>query len=146
MGTAGALGLLPKTLSKPMLVLNGDVLTKINYRQLLKFHSDQEASATLCVREHITQIPYGVVQMDDLYVKSIEEKPVLNNYVSAGIYIIEPVLLDLVPHNHFFDMPQLLEKAIEHHHNVSAFPIHEYWLDVGHHDTLKIAERSWPFE
>jgi NDP-sugar pyrophosphorylase family protein len=94
----------------------------------------------------MTQIPYGVVRMDDLYVKSIEEKPVLNNYVNAGIYILDPVLLDLVPHNHFFDMPELLEKAIKHHHNVSAFPIHEYWLDVGHHDTFELAKRSWPFE
>ena len=146
LGTGGALSLLPKSISQPILTLNGDVLTKIDYGQLLKFHDDNAASATLCVREHKTQIPYGVVQLNDLCVKTIEEKPVLNNYVNAGIYILEPKLLDLVPHGRFFDMPQLLEKAIQSHYNISAFPIHEYWLDIGHHDTLEIAQRNWPFE
>ncbi len=146
LGTVGALSLLPKRLAEPILVLNGDVLTKIDYEQLLKFHDDNSASATLCVREHKTQIPYGVVQLDDLWVKTIEEKPILNNYINAGIYILEPRLLDLVPHSRFFDMPQLLEKAIQSNYNVSAFPIHEYWLDIGHHDTLELAQRSWPFK
>lgn len=146
LGTAGALSLLPQNLAKPMVVLNGDVLARVNYGKLLKFHDDHSASATLCVREHVTQIPYGVVRMDDLYVKTIEEKPSLNYYVNAGIYILDPILLDLVPHDHFFDMPQLLEKAIKHQHNVSAFPINEYWLDVGNHDALDLAKRSWPFK
>lgn len=146
LGTVGGLSFLPKDVAQPILVLNGDVLTKIDYGQLLQFHDTHLASATLCVRENMTQIPYGVVRMDDLYVKAIEEKPVLNNYVNAGIYILDPVLLDLVPHDHFFDMPQLLEKAIKRHYNVCAFPIHEYWLDVGHHDTFELAKRSWPFE
>ena len=74
LGTAGALSLLPKNLTKPFLVLNGDVLTRMNFGQLLQFHEDQSASATLCVREHMTRIPYGVVQMDDMFVKKIEEK------------------------------------------------------------------------
>ena len=146
LGTAGALSLLPKNLNKPFLVLNGDVLTRMNFGQLLEFHEHQSATATLCVREHMTRIPYGVVQMDDLHVKTIEEKPMQHHYVNAGIYLLDPKLLDLVPHDQFFDMPELLEKAIKHHHNVSAFPIHEYWLDVGHHDTLELAKRSWPFE
>ena len=138
LGTVGAPSLFAKSLAKPILVFNGDVLTNIDYGQLLKFHHDNSASATLVVREHKTQIPYGVVRLDDLCVKTIEEKPILNNYVNAGIYILEPTLLDLVPHDRFFDMPQLLEKAIQSSYNVSAFPIHEYWLDVGHHDALEL--------
>ena len=144
LGTAGALSLLPKKVDMPMLVINGDVLARISYGQLLQFHEEHLGSATMCVREHVTQIQYGVVSLDDLYVRTIEEKPILHHYVNAGIYILDPTLLDFVPHDRFFDMPELLEEAIKHQHNVSVFPIHEYWLDVGHRDTFESANLNWP--
>jgi dTDP-glucose pyrophosphorylase len=143
LGTGGALSLLPKRPTEPLLVLNGDVLTQVDYGRLLRFHDEQQAAATLCVREHTTQIPYGVVRLDDLHVLTLEEKPVLSHYVNAGIYLLDPALLDLVPQDRFYDMPTLLEKAMQCQHRVSAFPIHEYWLDVGHHDTLELAKRDW---
>ena len=143
LGTGGALSLLPQKPSEPLLVINGDVLTRVDYGRLLWFHDEQQAAATLCVREYTTQIPYGVVRMDDLHVLTLEEKPVLSHYVNAGIYLLDPVLLDLVPHNRFFDMPTLLEKAMQHQHRVSAFPIHEFWLDVGHPETLDRAHGEW---
>ena len=143
LGTAGALSLLPTMPDHPLLVLNGDVLTRVDYGRLLHFHSEHEAVATLCVREHTTQIPYGVVRMDDVTVQAMEEKPVLSHYVNAGIYLLEPGLLDLVPSDQFFDMPQLMEKAIAHEHRVSAFPIHEYWLDIGLPETLDRAHQEW---
>ena len=144
LGTGGALSLLQQKPKGPMLVLNGDVLTRVDYGRLLRFHDEQQAAATLCVREYATQIPYGVVRMDDLHVLTLEEKPVISNYVNAGIYLLDPALLDLVPQNQFFDMPTLLEKAMQHQHRVSAFPIHEYWLDVGHPETLERAHVDWP--
>jgi len=144
LGTGGALSLLQQKPKGPMLVLNGDVLTRVDYGRLLRFHDEQQAAATLCVREYATQIPYGVVRMDDLHVLTLEEKPVISNYVNAGIYLLDPALLDLVPQNQFFDMPTLLEKAMQHQHRVSAFPIHEYWLDVGHPETLERALGEWP--
>jgi NDP-sugar pyrophosphorylase family protein len=104
LGTAGALSLLPETPKEPFLVLNGDVLTRVDYGRLLRFHEEHDAAATLCVREHTTQIPYGVVQMNDLRVLTLEEKPVLSHYVNAGIYLLDPTLLTLVPKNQFFDM------------------------------------------
>lgn len=143
LGTAGALSLLPKQPTDPLLVLNGDVLTRVDYTRLLRFHAEQNAAATLCVREHTTQIPYGVVRLDDLRVLTLEEKPVLSHYVNAGIYLLDPGLLELVPDDSFFDMPQLLERAMEAHHRVSAFPIHEYWLDVGLPETLERAHGEW---
>jgi NDP-sugar pyrophosphorylase family protein len=143
LGTAGALSLLPTMPDYPLLVLNGDVLTRVDYRRLLNFHSQHESAATLCVREHTTQIPYGVVRMDDITVQAIDEKPVLSHYVNAGIYILHPDLLELVPSDQFFDMPQLLEKAIERDEQVSAFPIHEYWLDIGLPETLVRAHQEW---
>jgi dTDP-glucose pyrophosphorylase/CBS domain-containing protein len=143
LGTAGALSLLPAMRDYPLLVLNGDILTRVAYGRLLRFHSEHESEATLCVREHTTQIPYGVVRMDDVTVQAMEEKPVLNHYVNAGIYLLEPGLLELVPPDQFFDMPQLIEKAIAHEHRVNAFPIHEYWLDIGLPETLDRAHEEW---
>ena len=143
LGTGGALSLLQHKPTEHLLVLNGDVLTQVDYGQLLRFHNEHQAAATLCVREHTTQIPYGVVRMDDLHVLTLEEKPVLTHYVNAGIYLLDPALLDLVPQDRFFDMPTLLEKAMQHQHRVSAFPIHEYWLDVGHPETLERAHGEW---
>ena len=143
LGTAGALSLLPQKPTEPLLVLNGDVLTRVDYGRLLRLHDEHQAAATMCVREHTTQIPYGVVRMDDLHVLTLEEKPVLSHYVNAGIYLLDPALLDLVPQDRFFDMPTLLEKAMQQQHRVSAFPIHEYWLDVGHPETLERAHGEW---
>ena len=143
LGTGGALSLLPQKPTEPLLVVNGDVLTRIDYGRLLQFHDEHQAAAILFVREHTTQIPYGVVRMDDLHVLTLEEKPVLSHYVNAGIYLLDPALLDLVPQDRFFDMPKLLEKTMQHQHRVSAFPIHEYWLDVGHPETLERAHGEW---
>ena len=143
LGTGGALSLLRETPIEPFLLINGDLLTRVDYTGLLRFHDEQKAAATICVREHTTKIPYGVVRMDDANVLGLEEKPLLSHYVNAGIYLLDPLLLDLVPQNQFFDMPQLLEKAILQEHRVSAFPIHEYWLDVGEPDTFKRAHHEW---
>ncbi len=143
LGTAGALSLLPQRPDHPVLVLNCDVLTRVDYTHLLRFHADQKASATLCIREHATRIPYGVVRIENEKVMAFEEKPVLTHYVNAGIYFLNPELLDLVPEDTFFDMPQLLETAAQDGKLVSAFPIHEYWLDVGLPETLKRAHGEW---
>ncbi len=143
LGTAGALSLIPRRPSEPLLVLNGDVLTRVDYSRLLRFHAEHAAAATLCVREHTTQIPYGVVHLDDLRVLTLEEKPVLSHYVNAGIYLLDPGLLDLVPNDSIFDMPQLLELAVQQQHRVMAFLIHEYWLDVGLPETLERAHWEW---
>jgi dTDP-glucose pyrophosphorylase len=143
LGTAGALSLLPQRPDNPFLVLNGDILTRVDYTHLLRFHADHQSTATLCVREHSTQIPYGVVRMDNTKVVALEEKPVLTHYVNAGIYLLNPDVLDLVPKDTFFDMPQLLQTAAQNGKPVSAFPIHEYWLDIGHPETLDRAHGEW---
>ena len=81
--------------------------------------------------------------MEEFYVLALEEKPMLTHYVNAGIYLLDPVMLELVPQDSFFDMPTLLEKAIQNQQRVTAFPIHEYWLDVGHPETLGRARGEW---
>jgi NDP-sugar pyrophosphorylase family protein len=143
LGTVGGLSLLENTPTSNLLILNGDVLTKVNFEELLKFHEDSKAQATLCVREHVVQIPFGVIEMSGSTVNNLEEKPNLTKYVSAGIYVVSPALLQHIPHDTFFDMPQLISSAISKDLQVSAFPIHEYWLDVGHPEALAQANGDW---
>lgn len=131
LGTAGSLSMLSNTNQNPILVLNGDVLTNIDYNQLIKFHSDHPADISLCVRKHITEIPYGTVNIDDLNVIDLEEKPKLSHYINAGIYLLEKSTIDLIPKNTFFDMTDLIKLAKKKRYKVNAFPIHEYWQDIG---------------
>jgi dTDP-glucose pyrophosphorylase len=132
LGTAGALSLLPERPSAPIIVMNGDVLTKVNFRQLLDFHGDHKAMATMCVREYDFQVPYGVVRIDGHRVLTIDEKPVQRFFVNAGIYVLAPDALEAIPRGEFFDMPTLFEKLIGQGGEAAVFPVREYWLDIGH--------------
>ena len=131
LGTAGSLSLLPEKPAESLLVMNGDVLTKVNFSQLLDFHSSHRARATMCVREYDFQVPYGVVKIDHHRITGIDEKPVHRFFVNAGIYVLEPDALDVLPPNTHFDMPALFEKLIERRQETAVFPIREYWLDIG---------------
>lgn len=139
LGTAGALSLLPFIPDKPILVMNGDLLTKVNFRQLIDFHLDTSATATMCVREYEFQVPYGVVKVDDYRLQSIEEKPLQRFFISAGIYVISPTVLQYIPDNTFYDMPSLFEKLLDLKLSTSAFPIREYWMDIGRMDDFERA-------
>ena len=133
LGTAGSIGLLPKNLpNMPILMMNGDVLTKVNFEHLLAFHQEQNSIATMCIREYEVQIPFGVVNIKAHHVKNINEKPIEKYFVNAGIYVLEPELVDKVKANTQIDMPNLLEQQIKEGSSVNVFPIHEYWLDIGH--------------
>ena len=144
LGTAGSIGLLPKNLPKlPILMMNGDVLTKVNFEHLLAFHQEQKGIATMCIREYDVQIPFGVVNVEEQQAKSIVEKPIQKYFVNAGIYVLEPELVNKVNPNTPIDMPNLLEKQIKKGKSVSIFPIHEYWLDIGHMKEYKKAHDSF---
>ena len=143
LGTAGSLQYLPSNLKEPFLVMNGDVLTRFNPRQLLQFHISNNAIATLCVREHITTVPFGVVQADGVELAGFEEKPSYRQLVNAGLYVITPQLLDLLLPHQSTDMPSLLQRVQQHGHRVVVCPIHEYWIDVGRPESLSSARRDW---
>lgn len=134
MGTAGALSMLPHEIDCPIIVMNGDLLTKVNFSHLLDFHLENGAHATMCVREYDHQIPYGVVQIENNCLTSIEEKPVQQCFVNAGIYVLNTNALELLPKNEHFDMPDLFRLLIDKRLNVSTFPIREYWIDIGRMD------------
>jgi NDP-sugar pyrophosphorylase family protein len=131
MGTAGALTLLTNKLEQPFFVMNGDLLTNVNFEKMLDFHEAHNSKATMCVREYDIEVPYGVVNVDNENIISIEEKPIHSFFVNAGIYILEPGCVDLIPANEFYDMPSLFEKLIEAKEKTISFPLKEYWLDIG---------------
>jgi len=131
MGTAGALTLLEKRLDNPFFVMNGDLLTNINFEKMLDFHVEHNSKATMCVREYDIEVPYGVVNVANENITSIEEKPIHRFFVNAGIYILDPDCLDLIPRDEFYDMPSLFEKMILNNEKTISFPLQEYWLDIG---------------
>jgi dTDP-glucose pyrophosphorylase/predicted transcriptional regulator len=144
LGTAGSIGLLPNNLPKlPILMMNGDVLTKVNFKHLLSFHAEKKGIATMCIREYDIQIPFGVVNIKKQQVKSIVEKPIKKFFVNAGIYVLEPELVNTVNPNTPIDMPDLLEKQINKGKSVSIFPIHEYWKDIGQIEEYRSVNESF---
>lgn len=140
LGTAGALSLLKKKIDKPFFVMNGDLLTQINFDQLMEFHNEHQAVATMCVREYEFQVPYGVIETAGIDLVRIKEKPVYRSFVNAGIYVLNPETIESIPQNEFYDMPTLFEQLIEKKQKVTVFPIREYWLDIGKMDDFNKAQ------
>lgn len=142
LGTAGALRLLPERPKAPMLVINGDVLTNLDARQLLLFHREQGVAATMCVRDYEWRIPYGVVRVDGGRLAAFEEKPTRREFVNAGIYVLSPEALDQLPAAGSFDMPELFRRVSLNIGAPAIYPLHEYWIDIGHLDDLQRAQRD----
>lgn len=140
LGTAGALSLIQKRLTVPLIVMNGDLLTKIDFNQLLDFHREQNAPATMCVREYEMQVPYGVIRIKENEIQSIEEKPIHRYFVNGGIYILNPEVAASIPPNTAIDMTTLFQNLMDSNRPPAAFPLHEYWLDIGHLDDFRRAE------
>ncbi|SFV70613.1 D-glycero-D-manno-heptose 1-phosphate guanosyltransferase [hydrothermal vent metagenome] len=143
MGTAGALSLLREKPNEPFFVMNGDLLTNVNFEHLLNFHLENSAKATMCVREYEFQVPFGVVELENSKVKSIQEKPTHSFFVSAGIYMLSSSVLSYIPEDEFYDMPTLFEKMIELNQNLISFPIREYWLDIGRIEEFEKANNEY---
>lgn len=139
LGTAGALSLIRERHKLPLIVMNGDLLTKINFQQLVDFHVETEAKATMCVREYEFQVPYGVVKVDNHRLLGIEEKPIQRYFINGGIYVVDPDILHLVPSQKYYDMPTLFDAVLAHNYSTSVFPIREYWIDIGRVDDFERA-------
>ena len=146
LGTAGALSLLPERPRDPLLVMNGDLLTDVNLSALMDYHVETGCAATQCVREYAFQVPFGVVHYGEGQVIGTEEKPVQRFLVNAGIYVISPDLLDAVPVDQAFTMPDLLAQARRGGHRVAAFPIRERWTDIGRPEDYHWARQNWIVE
>jgi len=139
LGTAGALGLIPERPEAPLIVMNGDLLTAVNFSRLEEFHVEQDADLTLCVRRYIHQIPYGVAEIRGDQVVSIVEKPSHECFISGGIYVVSPAVHDLLRPARRLDMPELMSRLIGERRRVTAFPVTEYWIDIGRIEDLERA-------
>lgn len=143
LGTAGALGLLPHAeIGAPLLMLNGDLLTTVDYSELLEFHTGHASAVSLCVSRYEHRVPYGVVISDDHVVRSIEEKPAHAWFINAGIYVLSPEVVHRVPARLRLDMPELISREIARGSGVTAFPLREYWLDVGRMTEFEKAQKD----
>ena len=139
LGTAGALGLMehPNT---PLLVINGDILTRLDFRAMLAFHRKHQAELTVAVRQFDMQVPYGVVDCNGPFVKEVREKPACRFFVNAGIYLLEPHVLSCIPNGERYDMTDMIQQLLDEGRTVANFPIMEYWLDIDKHDDYKRAQ------
>jgi NDP-sugar pyrophosphorylase family protein len=142
LGTGGALGLLPKSeIKKPLIMMNGDLLSEVNFQELLRYHNEKKADVTMGISQYEFQIPYGVVLRDKDKFLKIDEKPSHKFFINAGIYVVEPSVVKNQKADSYLDMPALLNHINKNKFKVNVFPIHEYWLDVGHQkDLIKAQE------
>lgn len=147
LGTAGSLSLLPTMPKKPFFVVNADILTNMNFDTILRFHesSTTPALATVCVRQQQNMIPYGVVDIhqQSCGLVSIQEKPIRSFFINAGIYVLNPQALAYLKYNQYCDMPTFLVDLVKKNFHIATFPICEYWLDIGHHETLVKADAEY---
>jgi len=143
MGTAGPLSLMPQGIHKPFIVMNSDLLTKIDFNRLLAFHEEQAASATMCVREFDYTLPYGQCKLENNFIVEVEEKPTYKFFINAGVYVLEPEVLPLVPQSSYYDMPTLFSNLIKLKKQAAAFPIREYWLDIGQLSDFERAHQEY---
>lgn len=142
LGTAGAIGLLAPRPEVPFIVTNGDVLTDIHYGEILDFHLRHGAAATMAVRLHEWQHPFGVVRTRGVDIIGFEEKPIARSHINAGIYVLEPAALDSLSGAEHCDMPALFSRLQEHNARTIVYPMHEPWLDVGRLDDLQRAQAT----
>lgn len=142
LGTAGALSLLSSKPERAFIVTNGDVITDINYSDFLEYHTAQNAAATVAVHTYEFQIPYGVVQINGMEVESYEEKPIISSLINAGVYALEPDILDYINEPRYRDMPEILEISRDLKKKVIVYPLHESWIDIGRPIDLEIANKN----
>ncbi|MDY0193548.1 MAG: nucleotidyltransferase family protein [Aliarcobacter butzleri] len=143
MGTAGALSLMKDKLSDPFFVMNGDLLTNVNFSDMMEYHISNKAIATMGVREYDFQVPYGVVNLKDNNIVSIEEKPINTFFVSGGIYVLNPEVLDFLKEDKFYDMPTLFTDIVKKDKKSISFLIRDYWLDIGIIDEYEKANKEY---
>jgi dTDP-glucose pyrophosphorylase len=143
-GTAGSLSLFPVKTEKPIIVMNGDILTKVNLEQLINFHLENQAEATIAVRTYDFQVPYGVVKVKKNRLIGFDEKPVHTSFINAGIYVLNPnVIKNKIPSNTYFDINHLFEAMLEENEKIFIFPIREYWIDIGGLDDFNRAKKDF---
>ena len=141
LGTAGALGLMEKP-DQTILVINGDILSRIDFRSMLEFHRKYDADLTVGVGQYDIEVPYGVLECEGPLVHHRSEKPKYSFLVNAGIYILEPTVHKFIPSDEYYDMTDLIDRLINEGLKVVSFPVVEYWLDIGQYEDYQKAQKD----
>lgn len=142
LGTAGSLSLLPsEEIRAPLILMNGDLLTNLDFLSLLSAHESTEADLTVCLRQYEHQVPFGVVNTEGGWIRSIVEKPLHKYHVNAGIYVIAPHVLSRIVYGQKIDMPTLVSDLLNERKPVGYFEISEDWLDIGRLDDFQRAQK-----
>lgn len=145
LGTAGALSLINPKPGSSLVITNGDVITDIGYGDFLDFHDSHKGIATMAVRPHEWQIPFGVVQIKGIDIIGFDEKPIIRNHINAGVYALNPEALNFLHYNLYCDMPTLFSQLQEKSFKTIAYPMHEPWLDIGRPEDLNGANLNSAF-
>ena len=148
LGTAGALSLMDTSnLDGPVLVINGDILTNSDFDRMRAFHRSMDSALTLAVSEYRLQVPYGVIELENGLICGLKEKPEQTVHINAGIYLLEPRIIETIPKDQYFDMTNLIESCLAAKERVSPFLIHEQWIDIGNAtDLARARSRAEMFE
>lgn len=140
LGTAGSLSLIKGRSGAPVLVSNCDVLVDVDFHDLLGFHLERKASFTVVGAMKHVKIPYGILRSSNGRLKEIEEKPEFDFMVSAGVYVVDPEMIDMLNPSEYMDMPNLIQKGIDAGRKVAVYPIGSgKWMDIGQWDEYKKA-------
>ncbi|HVO44064.1 MAG TPA: sugar phosphate nucleotidyltransferase [Aggregatilineales bacterium] len=131
LGTAGALVLLRDQLRGTFLMMNGDLITKLDFDKMIAYHREHKAEITVGTKNFTIQVPYGVIEDSRGRVVTLREKPTYSNRINCGIYVVDPSALDLLPEQGRYDATQLIEDALKAKRRVFSYLIEEYWLDMG---------------
>ena len=143
MGTAGALSKLKGKISQPFFVMNGDILTNVNFNNFLAFHEEKQAVATMGVRSYEHQIPYGVIHQEKNSILAIKEKPIHTEMVNAGVYIFNPEVLEQLEDDTYIDMPDVFNLLLKKNKSIHSYSIKDYWVDIGRLDELNRANSEY---
>ena len=141
LGTGGSLSLISAQ-SDPLLVLNGDLLTTLNYSNLLSYHKKNNSDITICSRKYVHQIPFGVINSSNNEIISLKEKPSHESMINAGVYVINPTIIDMLAKNTYMDITEIIQVAINKQFRVINFPLHESWIDIGRPEELQKARSN----
>ncbi|HBE77706.1 MAG TPA: alcohol dehydrogenase [Firmicutes bacterium] len=143
LGTGGALSLLSEQLQHPFIVMNGDLVTQVNIADLLEFHNQMKVAATITGRTYQLEIPYGIIETVAQKLVDLQEKPLVHYLINAGIYVFNPEILSLIPHDQYFTIIRLFEIMLEKKISVGVYAINEEWIDIGMHHELQRANGIW---
>lgn len=148
LGTAGPLSSVKKKfeIKEPILLMNGDILTQLDFNKMLDFHQSNNSDITVAIKIHEQKSPFGVIELDGNDIKEIREKPSFKFFISTGIYVLSPSILDIVPKDTYYDMPDLIKDAMDKGKKVLGYAFDDYWMAVEHMGNFKEAieeEEKW---